>query len=144
MTQGLLMCVFLIIIFSAAILDLLGKPIPITLTVIGVMVKAVEMTYYEPYLIREHFFASLLTAIILFGVAFFGNLGGADCLIGTLVVFQMGIFGIIALIISFILAIPYALYMKIKDKEQEYPFIPFIVVAVYIVLIYMIKTGGVI
>lgn len=142
MVQYYLICIFFMIIFIASVLDLLGKPIPVFLTVIGVMIKAVELLYYKPELITEHFFAALMAAIILFGVAFFGNLGGADCLIGTLVVFQMGVYGIIALIVSFILAMPYALYMRIRNKEQEYPFIPYIAVAVFLVSIYILKTGG--
>lgn len=136
--------IFLWIVFIAAILDLLGKPIPVSLTIIGVSIKAFELLYFEPYNLHEHFFATLISAIILFGTAYFGNLGGADCLIGSLIVFQMGIYGIFALVVSFILAIPYAAYMKIKNKEREYPFVPYMMAGVLITSLYKLKTGGLI
>lgn len=133
---------FICIVCAATIYDLLGKPIPIWLTVVGISIKAYELITYEPYNLREHIFTSTICAIILFGVAYFGNLGGADCLIGTLIVFQMGMYGIVALVVSFILAIPYAVYMKIKNKEKEYPFIPYMMAGALIVLIIKLKTGG--
>lgn len=146
MTEGYLITTFIFmgIVFAASIIDLLGNPIPIWFTILGVSIKVWELFRYEPYNLREHFFAALISAIILFGVAFFGNLGGADCLIGTLIVFQMGIYGIVALIISFVLAIPYAAYMKIKDNEKEYPFIPYMMAGVLLISYYKLKTGGLI
>ena len=110
--------------------------VPISFSIIGFSIRFAELCYTNMDNIKYYISVTLISAFCLFFFgAYIGNLGGADCLIGTLCTFYMGTQGIIALMIAFILAIPYTIWMKIKSKEKEYPFVPFILVGVSLVLI---------
>lgn len=122
--------IFIAVLIIATIKDIASLYVPLFLSIIGYSTRIIELVIVTPHNIPFYTGITMISFIILLLVAYFGNLGGADCLLGSLCVFYLGIQGLWAIIISFVLAIPYAAWMKIKNNEHEYPFVPYIVVGV--------------
>lgn len=81
----------------------------------------------------------MLGGILLFGISFIGvrfwDFGGADALLNGLVGLTQGIWGLYTVMVSFLLVLPYTFYMKIRNKEHAYPFVPYIFVAYAITML---------
>ena len=66
------------------------------------------------------------------------SLGWGDVKFALFMGFTLGLkLGLASLIIGSILAFPYALYYVIKKQEKEIPYGPFLILAVYLVFVFM-------
>lgn len=78
-------------------------------------------------------FDNLALAVILFilmlVVAIFGDMGGADCIVMAMITLILGPVGVWGCLCGFILTIPYGIWLYIKRKKNKdinYPLIPFL------------------
>lgn len=115
---------------------------PIILGTLGVII----IKYFQDGLVEASL--SLLYGIILFLVMLFikfsgdkifkkESLGGGDIKLAIFIGSLLGLkFGLIALVISCFIALPYAMYVSLREKEKEIPFGPFLITAAFLVFLY--------
>lgn len=126
----------------AALFDILNNHIiPLIIPVIGFVVRFIELVLIEPQMIKEYILISILIFIILFLLCYFGNLGGADCLLGSICALYVGLYSLLGILLAFMLALPYTINMKKHDNEHEYAFIPYIWIGMMVVILLKIKGG---
>ena len=134
--------VLIILLMIATIFDVKDRTVPLWITYIGVSLKGLELIFLEPNGIKYHLLMGFILFAVLFTNVLLGGLGGADSLIGAMCGIYLGIYGIYAIMIAFILSMPYAAYIKYHKKDKEYPFIPYVLLAVSMVLMYGLAHGG--
>lgn len=137
----LILIIFLII---ASLYDLLNDmTIPLPVGIIGVCIRMVELITLESGKLKESITAALILFFI-FGVgAVLGAYGGADIIFASMVGFYLGMDGIIAVGISCILSLPYAIYIKKKkDRTSQFPFVPYLLLASAIIVTLHFALGG--
>ena len=127
--------IFFSILIICSIYDIKTGIIPIRYSVIGYILKSMELIFIEPEILKMNMFLSLITAVLMFSISYIGNLGGADVLIGILCTLNLSVNGLWGLVLSFAFAIPYTLKMKIDNNEHEYPFIPYITAGMVVITI---------
>ncbi|MCR1989768.1 prepilin peptidase [Blautia coccoides] len=137
------MIIFEIIILTAAsISDIRSREVPIKLTVLS---NAVRIIYLAVSKNRQVLLESLISAAAVFAVmfliAYYGNLGGADCLLGETIGFYLGLYGLYAVIIATLLSMPQAAYKSFKHDKSPYPFVPYLMAGFLIVLGWQYFTG---
>lgn len=134
--------IMLCILIISSIYDIVNKHIiPLMIPAIGITIRIIELTVYEPLKMPEMCMMGVLIFIILLFISYFGNLGGADCLIGGMCGLYIGEPALLGMVFAFALSIPYTLQMKINDNEKEYAFIPYIFIGMAISLIISMKKG---
>ena len=74
----------------------------------------------------EHIISAALIFIFLFLFSWFGNLGGADCLIGEVIGLYLGLNGLYAVLIGIICSLPQVTYKAIRKNRKPYPFVPYL------------------
>lgn len=73
------------------------------------------------------------------------SLGGGDIKLSIFIGILLGVkFGLISLVISCFIALPYAIYISFKEKEKEIPFGPFLIMAAFLVFLYLDKINEII
>lgn len=133
--------VLLAILIIAALFDIVADHhVPIILPIVGYTIRVAELAVFELNYMKEYCMFSIIVFIMLFIMAFFGNLGGADCLIGSVCGLYLGVYALWGMLIAFILSLPYTIFMKIRNNEQEYAFIPYILMGMLITIL-CIKGG---
>ena len=138
-----MIAVMFVVLFLATFFDMVWKHyVPVAIPAAGIMIRLIELGVCEDYKMKEMIFIAVLMFIMLFIMAYLGNLGGADCLIGAMCGLYIGIYALYGMIIAFALAIPYTLQMKVKEEEKEYAFIPYILIGMLVVM--LIKKGEII
>lgn len=131
----------LIILLIASIYDIRTMEVPLPLTigspaavVLLLMIQLLIGTI-DPW----QFGSCLFGGILLFGISFIGvrfwDFGGADALLNGLVGLTQGINGLYTVMLSFLLVLPYTIYMKVKNQEHAYPFVPYICAAYIITML---------
>lgn len=133
--------VLIILLMIATIFDVKDRTIPLWITFIGISIKGIELVMLEPKGIKYHLAMCFILFAVLFTNVLLGGLGGADSLIGAMCGLYLGIYGIYAIMIAFILSMPYAAYIKFHKNDKEYPFIPYVLLAVSMVLMYGLAHG---
>lgn len=117
----------LITLTVASVYDIKTREIPIILSALS---NAVRLFYLAVFCDRQVIIESLLSAfiifIILFFIAYFGNLGGGDCLIGESIGLYLGFYGLYAIILAVIFSIPQVIYKTVKKDTEPYPFVPYL------------------
>lgn len=134
------------IIILAAIYDFRTMEVPLVLTVGGIVFRFLNILYL--YICNDisiyQICVFLTCGLVLFMISYFGmvygNFGGADTLINGLLGLTLGIYGIFTVMFSFVLVLPYVIYLKITNTEHNYPFVPYICIA-YIATLVLIQNG---
>lgn len=78
-----------------------------------------------PFGLKESWLSALLSCFLLGLFVWLFHLGTADWAFGICISFALGYLGLVAIGISFLLCIPYTVYMKLKQNEHEYAFLPY-------------------
>lgn len=131
----------LIVLFLASVYDIRTMEVPLPLTLGGPAVATVLLVsrFFCGDINSWQLGSCLLGGILLFGISFIGvrfwDFGGADALLNGLVGLTQGIWGLYTVMFSFLLVLPYTFYMKIRNKEHAYPFVPYIFVAYAITML---------
>lgn len=87
-------------------------------------------------------FIGMILCFSIFAFAMiWSNIGGADALIAGVIGYNLGLYGLYAIILALCICIPYLLYMHVKHKEHDYPFVPFLTVGYFIVYFISEKAG---
>ena len=119
----------LIVLLLASVSDIRTMEVPLFFWVLPVFIKIIEKQIKMENILLS---VSILICFMIF--SFLSNFGGADALLIGTIVFVMGVSGIYAVLTAFILALPYTIYLKIKDNEKPYPFVPFLFVGTAVVM----------
>ena len=132
----------LVILTAASIYDIRTLEVPLWLTCGGI---GIELSLLVELMITgdlpvKFFIMRLGFSIFLFVTFYigmkYGNFGGADTLLITMVYLAIGYDGIYAVMLSFVYVIPYTLYMKIKKCEHSYAFVPYLFAGYITVIIF--------
>ena len=119
----------LIVLLLASVSDIRTMEVPLFYWVLPVFIKIIEKQIKTENILLS---VSILICFMIF--SFLSNFGGADALLIGAIVFVMGMPGIYAVLTAFILALPYTIYLKIKDNEKPYPFVPFLLAGTAVVM----------
>ncbi len=114
-----------VILIIASFCDIKDMEVPVTLSGIAAVIRIIEMYIHQVQPMPYIPIAIIIFLILLF-FAIFGNMGGADCLIGCICGLYLGITAIYGMLIAYILALPYTIMLEIKKDRHDYPFIPYI------------------
>ncbi len=134
--------VLIILLMIASAFDIKNQIIPVWISGIGFAIKGMEMALCEPNALPRHLMFAILLFAVLFTNVLLGGLGGADSLIGAMCGIYMGIYGVIAVMLAFLLSMPYAAYLKFHEKENcEYPFIPYVLIGTCMVFAFSLSKG---
>lgn len=77
-------------------------------------------------LVVEHVASAALIFAFLFLFSWFGNLGGADCLIGEMIGLYLGINGLYAILAGIVCSLPQVIYKAARKNRSPYPFVPYL------------------
>lgn len=99
-----------------------------------ILARVGEMVQKKENILAYLAIAGIVFFLFLFGSACF-SLGGADALIAVLICMNLGFYGIYAIILGLVLAVPFVL----MRKGQETPLIPFLGIG-YCICLIVIKT----
>ena len=119
----------LIVLLLASVSDIRTMEVPLFYWILPVFIKIIEKQIK-----MENILLSVSILICFMFFSFLSNFGGADALLIGTIVFVMGFYGIYAVLLAFVFALPYTLYLKIKDNEKPYPFVPFLFAGAFIVM----------
>lgn len=125
----ILFLICLIIHLLAMFYDLQTGEVPLVLSSIYFIAGMMYALNYNMQKIEECLIAASIISIILIGFVIKANLGGADTIFLAVSAMFYGYVALYEVVIAFALSIPYAVYMKIKNNEHDYPFMPYITVA---------------
>lgn len=128
----------ILFLFLGTVYDILShtENVPLWIFPTGMAFSFVLSVLYDPYGIAWKGFV-FLVFLILFGAwSYFFHLGGADVLAFLMLALNMGIYAINVALLAFILSMPQAFYCYRKNKDSDYPFIPYIF-ASYLVVIFL-------
>lgn len=141
------MPVFLFLfLIAASLYDLLNdKEIPLSIGIVGIIIRMIELIIFEPNNIKHYLFISIIIFFVMATGAVLGAIGGADCIYGAMICFYLGNYGLYIIMLAFILTLPVALYIKKKNKTEnkkmEFPFVPYLLFSTAIVVMYLLKGG---
>lgn len=131
----------LIVLLIASIYDIrtMEVPLPLTLGSPAAMFLLLIIQLLTGTIDPWQFGSCLFGGFLLFGISFIGvrfwDFGGADALLNGLVGLTQGISGLYTVMLSFLLVLPYTFYMKVKNQEHDYPFVPYICVSYVITML---------
>ena len=119
-----------ILLIMAAIWDIKKMEVPLTISVMLYLVHTCELLSSNYWKID---FIGMILCFSIFAFAMiWSNIGGADALIAGVIGYNLGLYGLYAIILALCICIPYLLYMHVKHKEHDYPFVPFLTVGYFI------------
>lgn len=135
--------IFLVFLCIASVMDINSRRVPIEIPMFLFSVQAgyFGSCLYNHSMAKEKCLIAILCAFLIFALCyfcmFFGNLGGADTLLLSIIGFQFSIYAFYTMLFSFLFAVPYCCYIKTKKKKSDYAFVPYICTA-YIVTLLLI------
>ena len=128
-----------ILLIMAAIWDIKKMEVPLTISVMLYLVHTCELLSSNYWKID---FIGMILCFSIFAFAMiWSNIGGADALIAGVIGYNLGLYGLYAIILALCICIHYLLYMHVKHKEHDYPFVPFLTVGYFIVYFISEKAG---
>lgn len=139
---SLMPLILMIILIIASLFDLFNQmTIPLSLGVIALLLRGTEIIIFEKDKMLECLLIGVALGILFFVGALLGAYGGADSVYATIVGFYLGYYGMYAVLISSVLSLPYALYLKKKKdkgdiKNAAYPFVPYLLVGTTLVVLW--------
>lgn len=134
--------ILMLILIIASLFDLFNDmEIPISVGIIAVILRAIELPILERNRMGECVFVGISLGVLFLIGALLGAYGGADSIYAALVGLYIGFYGIYAILISSIISLPYALYLKKKKdkgdiKNATYPFVPYLLVGTVLVILW--------
>ena len=110
----------------ASVCDIRTLEVPIWISVLIFGVRTLQLYLITSKQITLDSVVGLLICFSIFGISMlFSDIGGADALIAGMIGYCSGVAGIYAVLLAFLLCMPYLLWMHIKGKHP-YPFVPFL------------------
>ncbi len=116
-----------------------NEMIPVPLGIIGIIIKSIELIICEPQNALMHVVCAIAVCLLFLVGAYMGAYGGADSIFAAMTGLYLGMDGVIAILISIIISLPYSIYLKRKEvngeiSSAEFPFIPFLFVGTLIMV----------
>ncbi len=136
-TQALVASLVFALLFGLSIIDFRYKAVPDSLNL-----AALSLAMFSSDMIVDNFINALLFAggfsLLRFYVSFIVKkeaLGEADIMIAATIGAMVGVkLGLICIFLSAIIALP--VFMIVKNRDLEIPFIPFLAIALFLVYIF--------
>ncbi len=142
MIIDLMPVILILVVAISMIFDVVNNMIiPLFVPFFGIAIRLLELGIFEREKASYYLFTAVAVFLSMLTVSYLGNLGGSDSIHAAMAALYLGVYGLYAVILAFMLSLPYAVWMKIKNKEKEYPFMPYILIGICIEIGYLFKEG---
>ncbi len=140
--------VFIIFISDFKYMIILDSPLIIG----GIIILALRWHFYGFQNMGVHILSGLILFLVMLGIGIIGKkifkreaLGGGDIKLAGIIGIILGLkLGLVAIILSSLLALPYAIGAILLNRDSEVPFGPFLIASMAIVFIFIDKFSNLI